>query len=47
MKDNALIPKHIEEMHLQVHLEREDFGMVILLIQMLAGILKGENWRDP
>ena len=27
MKDNALIPKHVDEMHPSVHPEREEFGM--------------------
>ena len=39
MKDNALIPKHVDEMHPSVHLEREEFWMVILVIQMMADIL--------
>ncbi len=47
MKDNTLIPKRIDEMHPSVHPECEDFGMMMPLIQMLAGIQKGENWRDP
>ena len=44
MKDNALIPEHVDEMHPSVHPEREEIGMVIPLIQTLkynlAGILK-------
>ena len=36
MKDNALIPKHVDEMHPSVHPEREEFGMVILVIQMMV-----------
>jgi len=47
MKDNALIPKHVDEMHTSVHPEREEFGMVILVIQMMADILKSEKWREP
>ena len=47
MKDNALIPKHVDEMHPSVHPEREEFGMVILEIQMMADILKSEKWREP
>ena len=47
MKDNALIPKHVDEMHPSVHPEREEFGMVIPLIQMMADILKSEKWRKP
>ena len=47
MKDNALIPKHVDEMHPSVHPEREEFGMVILVIQMMADILKSEKWREP
>ena len=30
MKDNALIPKHVDEMHPSVHPEREEIGMVYL-----------------
>ena len=45
MKDNALIPKHVDEMHPSVHPEREEIGMVIPLIQMMADILKSEKWR--
>ena len=40
MKDNALIPKHVHEMHPSVHPEREE-------IQMMADILKSEKWREP
>ena len=47
MKDNALIPKHVDEMHPSVHTECEEFGMVILVIQMMADILKSEKWREP
>ena len=47
MKDNALIPKHVDEMHPSVHPEREEIGMVIPLIQMIADILKSEKWREP
>ena len=39
MKDNALIPKHVDEMHPSVHPEREEFGMVILVIQMMLPLL--------
>ena len=44
MKDNALIPKHVDEVYPSVHPEREEIGMVIPLIQMMADILKSENW---
>ena len=47
MKNYALIPKHVDEMHPSVHPEREEFGMVILVIQMMADILKSEKWREP
>ena len=47
MKDNALIPKHVEEMHPSFHPEREEFGMVIPLIQMMADIQKTKKWREP
>ena len=47
MKDNALIAKHVNEMYPSVHPEREEFGMVIALIQMMADILKSEKWREP
>ena len=47
MKDNALIPKRVDEMHPTVHPESEEFGMVITLIQMMADILKSEKWREP
>ena len=47
MKDNALIPKHVDEMHRSVYPEREEIGMVIPLIQMMADILKSEKWRGP
>ena len=47
MKNNVLIPKHVNKMHPLVHPEREEFGMVILLIQMMADILKSEKWREP
>ena len=43
MKDNALIPKHVDEMHPSVHPEREEFGMVILLIQMIGWNLKNKG----
>ena len=46
MKDNALIAKHVNEMHPSVHPEREEFGMVIALIQMMADILKSEKRRE-
>ena len=46
MKDNALIPKHVDEMHPSVHPELEEFGMVIPVIQMMADIQKAEKWRD-
>ena len=47
MKDNALIPKHVDEMHPSVHPEREEFGMMILLIQMMVEILISEKMREP
>ena len=47
MKDNALIPKHVGEMHPSIHPECEEIGMVIPLIQMMADILKSEKWREP
>ena len=47
MKDNALISKHVDEMHPSVHPEREEFGMVIPLIKMMAVIFKSEKWREP
>ena len=47
MKDNALITKHVDEMHPSVHPEREEFGMVIPLMLMMADILKSKKWRDP
>ena len=47
MKDNALIPKHVDEMHPSVQPEREEIGMVIPLIKMMADILKSEKWREP
>ena len=46
MKDNALIPKHVDEKHPSVHPEREEIGMVIPLIQMMADILKNENGEN-
>ena len=47
MKDNALIPKHVDEMHPSIHHERQEIGMVIPLIEMMADILKSEKWREP
>ena len=47
MKDNALILKHVDEMHSSIHPEREEIGMVIPLLQMMADILKSEKWREP
>ena len=47
MKEHDLIPKHADTMHPSVHPEREEFGMVILVIQMMADILKSEKWREP
>ena len=47
MKDNALIPKHVDEMLPSVHPELEEFGMVLVVIQMMADILKSEKWRKP
>ena len=47
MKDNALIPKHVDEMHPSVHPDREEFEMVIPFIHMMAAILTSENWGDP
>ena len=47
MKDNALIPKHVDEMHPSVHPEREEFCMVIHLIQIMVDILKSEKRREP
>ena len=47
MKDNALILKHVDEMHPSIHLELEEIGLVIPLIQMMADILKSEKWREP
>ena len=47
MKDNALIPIHVDEMHPSIHPDREEIGMVTPLIQMMADILKSEKWREP
>ena len=43
MKDNALIPKHVDEMHPSVYPEREELGMVIPLIQMIGWKLKNKG----
>ena len=47
MKEHDLIPKHGDAMHPSVHPEREEFGMVILVIQMMADILISEKWKEP
>ena len=47
MKDNALIPKHVDEMHPSFHPECEEFGMVKPVIQIMVDILKSEKWRGP
>ena len=46
-KKNMILPKHVDEMNPSVHPEREEIGMVIPLIQMMADILKSEKWREP
>ena len=47
MKDNAWIPKHVDERHPSVHPECEEIGMVIPLIQIMVDILKSEKRREP
>ena len=46
MKDNALIPKHVDEMHPRFTSNLKNCGMVMPVIQMMADIQKAEKWRD-